>query len=123
MTEAKTKMNFGVLLRLGFLATASGLLVGVALAAVGGAVIEAQATRGLTDHQAQTATSMVPVGAILGTIIGGSLMAAKGRRNACLLAAIPFTVGVSISPYMDFLSLSLSLFSFLSFSAGCLHPH
>jgi len=82
-----------MVLRLVLFATASGLLFGIDLASIGGALEGLTGDLQLSVAEEQAVVSGAKAGSIVGSIVGGAVMAAHGRRTAVAVAAVPFLLG------------------------------
>eukprot|EP00931_Biecheleriopsis_adriatica_P045594 TRINITY_DN2610_c0_g1_i1.p1 TRINITY_DN2610_c0_g1~~TRINITY_DN2610_c0_g1_i1.p1 ORF type:complete len:598 (+),score=101.33 TRINITY_DN2610_c0_g1_i1:84-1877(+) len=85
-----------VTLRIVFFALSSGLLFGVDLGSIAGALDGLTKDLRLTTVQAEAVVSGAKGGAIFGCLLGGSLMALQGRRTVVALSSLPFIVGPMI---------------------------
>jgi len=83
----------GVTLRLVFFALSSGLLFGVDLGSIGGAIHEMKSQFELSTMQVGAIVSGAKGGAILGCLVGGAVMASQGRRAVVALSSVPFMAG------------------------------
>jgi len=91
-------MMFGVCasIRLICFALASGLLFGIDLGSIGGALHGMVQDFGLSVEQEQAVVSGTTGGAIVGCLLGGALMTAHGRRFTVALGTVPFFLGPAL---------------------------
>lgn len=85
-----------VTIRIIFLALSSGLLFGVDLGSIAGALDGMAKELSFSTLQADAVVSGAKGGAIFGCLLGGALMASHGRRTVVALSSLPFIVGPAI---------------------------
>ncbi|GMM34848.1 hypothetical protein DASC09_021730 [Saccharomycopsis crataegensis] len=78
---------------LGFFASMGGMLSGVDQSLISGANVSLVPDLSLTDHEQSLVSSLVPVGAILGSLIVSPLNQKIGRRICIMVACIMYTIG------------------------------
>lgn len=83
-------------IRLICFALASGLLFGIDLGSIGGALHGMVQDFGLSAEQEQAVVSGTTGGAIAGCLLGGALMTAHGRRFTVALGTLPFFLGPAL---------------------------
>eukprot|EP00929_Paragymnodinium_shiwhaense_P036418 TRINITY_DN19525_c0_g1_i3.p1 TRINITY_DN19525_c0_g1~~TRINITY_DN19525_c0_g1_i3.p1 ORF type:complete len:587 (+),score=93.73 TRINITY_DN19525_c0_g1_i3:45-1805(+) len=91
--DEETTTSCAVVLRLSLFACASGALFGVDLGSIGSALAGMTEELELTTEGKELVVSSTKGGAVFGCLLGGALMASKGRRTTVAWSCLPFLVG------------------------------
>ncbi|XP_054483203.1 solute carrier family 2, facilitated glucose transporter member 10-like [Anoplopoma fimbria] len=86
-------MGSSILLLASVVSTLGGLVFGYELGIISGALLQLKAEFGLSCVQQEALVSSLLIGALLASIVGGSLIDHRGRRNSILLGNILILAG------------------------------
>lgn len=106
-------------------AASGGMLFGYGTAVISGAMLFLQKSFALTPASEEIAVSAVLLGAIVGSLIGGKMSDALGRRMTLIIMALIFTTGAlltSFSPDLAFFIVSRILVGFSIGAVACVVP-
>ncbi len=95
-TPANKPVNPGYNIFLQFVAGLSGLLYGIDLGIIGGALPYLEATSGLTLSQLSIIVAAVLLGSLFSTLFAGILADALGRRPLMIVSGLMFVVSIPI---------------------------
>ena len=91
-TQANRRYNAFLLLVAGL----GGLLYGIDVGIIGGALPYLEATSGLTAGQLSVIVAAVLLGSVLSTLFAGILADAMGRRNLMILSGLAFVASIPV---------------------------
>ncbi|XP_032369347.1 solute carrier family 2, facilitated glucose transporter member 10 [Etheostoma spectabile] len=86
-------MGSSILLLAGVVSTLGGLVFGYELGIISGALLQLKAEFRLSCVQQEALVSSLLMGALLASIVGGSLIDHRGRRNSILLSNVLILIG------------------------------
>lgn len=81
---------------LGFFASMAGILSGLDQLLISGANVFMPKALGLTDHEESLVSSLMPLGAVLGSIIISPLNEYVGRRPSLVISCLFYTLGAGL---------------------------
>ncbi len=102
----------------GFTAALAGLLFGIDIGVISGALPFIKSTFHLTYNQEEFVVSSILVGAVIGSIVSGVVSRFLGRRRAILISAFIFIVGALLSAASISYEMLISIRIFLGISLG-----
>lgn len=94
--EVNFKNKSNMIILLGFFAAAAGLLSGLDQSIISGASIGMTPALGLTPEEQSLVSSLMPLGAMAGSILMTPLNAYFGRRMSIIISCIWYTIGGAI---------------------------
>jgi len=94
--ELKFKNKNNMVRLLGIFAAAAGLLSGIDQSIISGASIGMNVDLHLSKHQASLVSSLMPLGAVLGSILMTPFNNFFGRRMSIIISCVWYTVGAAI---------------------------